>query len=57
MRPARPLLASRLARWTTTGRPRETDEGALDVTDVVYVLLTLAVFGLLALAARGVERL
>jgi len=27
------------------------------VTDVVYVLLTLAVFGLLALAVRGVEKL
>jgi len=27
------------------------------VTDVVYLLLTLAVFGLLALAVRGVERL
>jgi hypothetical protein len=27
------------------------------VTDVVFVLLTLAVFGLLALAARGVEKL
>jgi hypothetical protein len=51
------LLASPLARWTTTGRPRETDEGAHDVTDVVYVLLTLAVFGLLALAVRGVEKL
>ncbi len=34
----------------------ETREGD-DVTDVVYVLLTLAVFGLLALAVRGVERL
>lgn len=30
---------------------------ATTVTDVVYVLLTLAVFGLLALAVRGVERL
>lgn len=28
-----------------------------DVLDVVFVLMTLAVFGLLALAARGVERL
>ncbi|CCH86743.1 protein of unknown function [Modestobacter italicus] len=27
------------------------------MTDVVYVLLTLVVFGLLALAVRGVERL
>jgi len=27
------------------------------VTDVVYVLLTLAVFGLLALVVRGVEEL
>jgi len=27
------------------------------VTDVVYVLLTLVVFGLLALAVRGVEKL
>jgi hypothetical protein len=27
------------------------------VLDVVYVLLTLTVFGLLALAGRGVERL
>jgi len=27
------------------------------VTDVVYVLLTVVVFGLLALAVRGVERL
>jgi hypothetical protein len=31
--------------------------GCDDVTDVVYVLLTLVVFGLLALAARGVEKL
>jgi hypothetical protein len=54
---ARALLASPIARWTTTGRPQETDEGALDVTDVVYVLLTLVVFGLLALAVRGVEEL
>lgn len=30
---------------------------AIPVTDVVYVLLTLAVFGLLALAVRGVEKL
>jgi hypothetical protein len=28
-----------------------------DVTDAVYVLLTLVVFGLLALAVRGVEKL
>ena len=35
----------------------EVDEGASTVTDVVYVLVTLAVFGLLALAVRGVERL
>jgi hypothetical protein len=35
----------------------ERDEGASTVTDVVYVLLTLVVFGLLALAVRGVERL
>jgi hypothetical protein len=27
------------------------------VADVVFVLLTLVVFGLLALAARGVEKL
>jgi hypothetical protein len=27
------------------------------VTDVVFLLLTLGVFGLLALAARGVEKL
>jgi hypothetical protein len=27
------------------------------VADVVFVVLTLVVFGLLALAARGVERL
>jgi hypothetical protein len=32
------------------------DEGEL-VSDVVFVLLTLAVFALLALVARGVERL
>jgi hypothetical protein len=35
----------------------ERDEGARDMTDVVYVLLTLVVFGLLAFAVRGVERL
>ena len=28
-----------------------------DVADVVFVVLTLVVFGLLALAVRGVERL
>jgi hypothetical protein len=28
-----------------------------DVADVVFVLVTLAVFGLLALAVRGVEKL
>jgi len=33
------------------------NEGVYDVTDVVYVLVTLAVFGLLALAVKGVERL
>jgi len=33
------------------------NEGVVDVTDVVYLLLTLAVFGLLALVVRGVERL
>jgi hypothetical protein len=31
--------------------------GCAVVADVLFVLLTLAVFGLLALAARGVERL
>jgi hypothetical protein len=35
----------------------ERDEGARDMADVVYVLLTLVVFGLLAFAVRGVERL
>jgi hypothetical protein len=50
-----PSVAART--WTTTGRPPGSDEGARDVTDVVYLLLTLAVFGLLALAVRGVERL
>jgi len=29
----------------------------LTVTDVVFLLLTLGVFGLLALAVRGVEKL
>ena len=36
---------------------RDVDEGVDDVTDVVYVLVTLAVFGLLALVVRGMERL
>lgn len=40
----------------TTGRPPIRIEGAA-VADVVFLVLTLVVFGLLALAVRGVERL
>jgi hypothetical protein len=43
--------------WTTTGRPPGLDRGCTAVADVIFVLLTLAVFGLLALAVRGVEKL
>jgi hypothetical protein len=35
----------------------QTDRGCAAVADVVFVVLILAVFGLLALAVRGVERL
>jgi hypothetical protein len=42
---------------TTTGRPPDLIRGCAAVADVIFVLLTLAVFGLLALAARGVEKL
>jgi hypothetical protein len=41
---------------TTTGRPPEWS-GCGGVADVVFVVLTLVVFGLLALAVHGVERL
>jgi hypothetical protein len=42
---------------TTTGRPQGTDRGWAAVADVVFVVLTLMVFGWLVLAAGGVERL
>ncbi|GHE13958.1 hypothetical protein GCM10011381_38370 [Klenkia taihuensis] len=52
--PAAPSVADRVGPVRSRSRRREK---ATTVTDVVYVLLTLAVFGLLALAVRGVERL
>jgi hypothetical protein len=36
---------------------REPDRGCAAVADMVFVVLTLAVFWLLSLAVRGVERL
>jgi hypothetical protein len=42
---------------TATGRPPGVDRGCAAVADVIFVLLTLAVFGLLALAVRGLEKL
>jgi hypothetical protein len=35
----------------------ESDRGCAAVADVVFVVLTLTVFGLLSMAVRGVERL
>ena len=52
----RQLLASPPVR-TTTGRPPGSDRRCAAVADVVFVVLTLVVFGLLALAVRGVEKL
>lgn len=40
-----------------SGPSAEPEKVLSTVTDVVCVLLTLVVFGLLALAVRGVERL
>jgi hypothetical protein len=57
VRQLRTLLASPLGRGRRQVVRADRDEGASDVTDVVYVLLTLVVFGLLALAVRGVEKL
>jgi hypothetical protein len=42
---------------TTTGRPLGPDRGTPVVGDVLFIALTAAVFGLLALALRGLERL
>jgi hypothetical protein len=39
------------------GSSARPDRGWTAVADVVFVVLTLVVFGLLALAVRGVERL
>ena len=55
--PAGPsLLASRL-RCGRRPVVRRTGSRVHGVADVVFVVLTLAVFGLLALAVRGVEKL
>jgi hypothetical protein len=50
------VLASR-SEWTATCRPPEPDRGCCSVADVVLLVLTLVLFGLLASAVRGVERL
>lgn len=41
----------------TTGRPPDAIEGVPAVADLIFVVLTLAVFGLLALLVRGMEDL
>ncbi|WP_336027533.1 hypothetical protein [Geodermatophilus sp. FMUSA9-8] len=41
---------------TTTGRPLGHDRGIDVVGDVLHIALTPAVFGLLALALRGLGR-
>jgi hypothetical protein len=53
--PSGPSVAPRCGRRRVVRR--EADRGCTAVADVVFVLLTLAVFGLLALAVRGVEKL
>lgn len=45
------------AEWRPPGLPSEKTEAALTMADVLYVLLTVGVFGVLALTLRGLERL
>lgn len=42
---------------TTSPLGRRASEGWRSMDDVVFVVLTLALFGVLALVLRGVERL